>query len=96
MMIDDLILNYGKPEMRTTLNIDSELLIAAKELAEREHKTAGQVVSELLRQALHARTKKKPKKQQSGEDNFGFQTIPSSGRVVTNEHINSLRDELGI
>ena len=41
--------------MRTTLNIDAELLVAAKKLAERENKTAGQVISELLRQALSAR-----------------------------------------
>ena len=34
------------------MNIDAELLVAAKKLAERENKTAGQVISELLRQAL--------------------------------------------
>ena len=40
--------------MRTTLDIDEDLLQAAKEIAENEGKTAGQVVSELLRKALQA------------------------------------------
>ena len=82
--------------MRTTLNIDEELLIAAKELAEREHKTAGQVVSELLRQALYSRTENRREKKRSGKDNYGFRPIPSRGSVVTNQHVNNLRDELGI
>lgn len=38
--------------MRTTLNIDEDVLQAAKELARAHGKTAGQVVSELARQAL--------------------------------------------
>ena len=81
--------------MRTTLNIDTELLLAAKELAEREHKTAGQVVSELLRQALRTRAVQTRKKGQSSKDNFGFLPVPSRGGVVTNQHINQLREELG-
>lgn len=40
--------------MRTTLDIADDVLRAAKERARRENKTAGQVVSELLRQALTA------------------------------------------
>ena len=38
--------------MRTTLNIDEDVLRAAKELARREKKTAGAVISELTRRAL--------------------------------------------
>ena len=38
--------------MRTTLDIDDDLLEAAKELARREGATAGQVVSRLLRRSL--------------------------------------------
>ena len=38
--------------MRTTLDIDDDLLQAAKEIAGMQGKTAGQVVSELLRKAL--------------------------------------------
>ena len=38
--------------MRTTLDIDDDVLQAAKELASVHGKTAGQVVSELARRAL--------------------------------------------
>ena len=39
-------------EMRTTLDIDDDVLQAAKELAAVQKKTAGQVLSDLARQAL--------------------------------------------
>jgi hypothetical protein len=38
--------------MRTTLDIEPDLLQAAKELAQLRGKTTGQVVSDLLRKAL--------------------------------------------
>jgi len=38
--------------MRTTLDIDDDILQAAKELARAEKKTAGKVISELARKAL--------------------------------------------
>ncbi len=38
--------------MRTTLDIEDDLLIAAKEMARREHTSAGRIVSRLMRQAL--------------------------------------------
>jgi hypothetical protein len=40
------------PLMRTTLDIDDDLLQAAKELAETRRTTAGRVISDLLRKAL--------------------------------------------
>ena len=38
--------------MRTTLELDDDILQVAKELAQRQGKTAGQMVSELVRKAL--------------------------------------------
>jgi hypothetical protein len=38
--------------MRTTLDLDDDVLQAAKELAAARGRTAGQIVSELLRKAL--------------------------------------------
>ena len=81
--------------MRTTLNIDTELLVAAKELAEREHKTAGQVISELLRQAMSTRTSRAQTREALNRGIYGFQPVPSRGGIVTNQHINTLREELG-
>jgi hypothetical protein len=40
------------PRMRTTLDIDDDVLQAAKELGALHGKTAGQMVSELARRAL--------------------------------------------
>ena len=41
--------------MRTTLDIDPDMLQTAKELAEAQNRTAGKVLSELARKALAAR-----------------------------------------
>ena len=45
------------PLMRTTLDIDSDVLQAAKELAEHRGTTAGKVLSELARKGLAPRTR---------------------------------------
>jgi hypothetical protein len=74
--------------MRTTLDIDDDVLQAAKELARRKQRTAGQVISELVRRAL---TTTSP--QDDSEDILGFRPFPSRGDVVTNELIDRLRDE---
>lgn len=45
------------PLMRTTLDIDPDVLQAAKELAEHRGTTAGKVLSELARKALAPKTR---------------------------------------
>jgi hypothetical protein len=77
--------------MRTTLDIDDDLLQAAKERARREHKTADQVVSELLRQALTAPST--PSRVHEPAPVYGFQPFAPSGRLVTNEQIDALRGD---
>lgn len=74
--------------MRTTLNIADDVLLAAKELARRERKTAGQVLSELARRALGSLPS-----QDESEELLGFRPFPSRGTVVTDELINQLRGE---
>ena len=79
--------------MRTTLDIDDEVLAAAKEMARREHKTAGQVISELARRALlqsSSATEASPP-----ASIHGFRPFTSRGGVVTNALIDKLRDETG-
>ncbi len=83
--------------MRTTLDIDDEVLMAAKELARRESKTAGQVISELARRAMTqhvpvsgAQSVREP------EAFYGFHPFASRGVVVSNEQIDRLRDDEGI
>ena len=40
------------PQMRTTVDIDDDVLVAAKEIAASRRTTAGKVMSELMRRAL--------------------------------------------
>ena len=76
--------------MRTTLDIDDDVLRAAKERARREQKTAGQVVSELLRQAL---TAPQPSAVREPAAVHGFQPFAKRGGIVTNALIDQLRHE---
>ena len=82
--------------MRTTLNIDDDLLIAVKEVARRKSKSAGAVVSSLLRQSL-AHSERDGLEGQATEPiaEFGFRPFPKRGGVVTNELIDRLREEAG-
>jgi hypothetical protein len=41
-----------KPQVRTTLAIDDDVLAAAKEMAATERKSLGEVISDLARQAI--------------------------------------------
>lgn len=75
--------------MRTTLDIDEDLLAAAKERARRERKTAGQVVSELLRRALTAGSA--PAMVREAPPVYGFRPFPAGGAVVTNAAVDALR-----
>jgi hypothetical protein len=77
--------------MRTTLDIADDVLAAAKELARREHRTIGEVVSDLLRRALTAPAPltavREPKTV------HGIKPFPRRGGVVTNDLIDLLRRE---
>lgn len=74
--------------MRTTLDIDPDVLQAAKELAAQRKSTAGKVLSELARSAL------RPARQE-GSRRHGVPLLPPSGeeRPVTLEVVDRLRDE---
>ncbi|MEP6619140.1 MAG: antitoxin [bacterium] len=76
--------------MRTTLDIADDVLQAAKARAQREHKTAGQVVSELLRQAL---TAPQPSVVREPRAVYGFKPFAPRGGLITNELIDQLRSE---
>lgn len=80
--------------MRTTLDIDVDVLTAAKEVAKREHKTAGQFISQLAREALQARALRDAAERPC--EALGFRAIPAGGTTVTSQLVNEMRDELGI
>ncbi len=83
--------------MRTTLDIDDDLLAAAKELARRERSTAGQVVSRLLRRSLTGAEEPSSAGRAPRSKVAGFQPFPARrGKVATNEQVDALRDVEGI
>lgn len=79
--------------MRTTLSIDDDVLVAVRERAARENRTAGEVLSELARSALNG-TVPAPRSESRGR--HGFRPLPRRGPTVTNTLIDELRDEDGV
>lgn len=77
--------------MRTTLNIAEDVLYAVKERARREGRSAGEVLSDLAREAMTRRSGPAPA---AGEESsYGFRPFPSRGRAISNELIDRLREE---
>lgn len=77
--------------MRTTLSLDDDILLAVKERARREKRTAGQVLSDLARQALTQQQNASPS---AGPEGFyGFEPFERRGRAVSNAFVDRLRDE---
>lgn len=77
--------------MRTTLDIDDDILLAAKERAARERKSLGAVLSALAREALRgvpaART---------AVPGGRFAVLPRRDEVVTLERVRQLQDREGV
>ncbi len=79
-----------REDMRTTLDLDDDVLAAAKAIARRENRTAGDVVSDLARRTLQS------ERPLGGDEFLGFRPLPPTGTTVTNDVVDALRDELGI
>ena len=83
----------GRPA-RTTLDIEDDVLAAAKELAHRQGVSAGKVVSSLLRSALSG---KAPAQSSGAAVVAGFRPFAASDQqLMSNEQIDQLRDLEGI
>lgn len=79
--------------MRTTLDIDDDILEAVKELGKRQRKTAGSMLSSLARQALTTTTSG-PSMTREPEEFYGFRPLPKEpGRIVTNAMVDRIREE---
>lgn len=73
--------------MRTTLQIDDDVLEAAKAMAEAARTTVGAVVSDLARKSL-----RKAVVQPERRNGILLLPIKEPGRIVTMEMVNALRD----
>lgn len=74
--------------MRTTVDIDQDVLLAIKSISKEQGLTAGAVLSQLARQALMSHT--------AATLRNGVPLFPKSGKkrkLVTLELVNQLRDE---
>lgn len=83
--------------MRTTLNIADDVLGEVKERARRERRSAGDVLSDLAREAL-TRAGRRPPPGEADEgaapESFhGFEPLPHRGPAVSNELIDRLRED---
>ena len=76
--------------MRTTLTIDDDVLRVVQERARRERRTAGQVLSDLERQALAG-----PRAEAASTRN-GFPVLLGSGCPVSDSTVEELREQEGV
>ena len=77
--------------MRTTIDIADDVLLAIKDRARREKRSAGELLSELAREALTHRYR--VSRVTEPESFYGFEPLPSRGGAVSNELIDKLREE---
>ena len=73
--------------MRTTLDIDDDVLAAAKELAAAQKSTAGKVISDLVRKVLAPPAEEQP------EYRNGFRLLPRTGTIITSEMVEQWLDQ---
>jgi hypothetical protein len=74
--------------VRTTLAIDDDVLIAAKALAQQQHRSVGEVISDLARRSLQ---RPGPRRSRNG---VPLLSPKPNSPLVTLDVVNALRDEL--
>jgi hypothetical protein len=82
--------------MRTTIDIEDDVLAAAKEIARRQHVSAGHLVSRLLREAMSGMNGQVSSSSQGVQSVAGFQPFPALGILITDAQIDALRDSEGL
>ncbi len=82
--------------MRTTLDIEDDILAVAKEMARLQHISTDQIISKLLRDALTGYQRKDASAQNEIKAVGGFRPFPSRGVLVTNGLVDDLRDQEGV
>lgn len=82
--------------MRTTLDIDPDVLETAKEIAKKEKKSTGTVISEFARRGFYAPSSSLPDEAVSQDLKNGVPILPPTGSLVTEASIRKIRDSEGI
>lgn len=83
--------------MSATLDISDDVLFAAKETTPHEHKTRGEVTSQLALQAIAQQLGAMNYGGDAGEllAVYGIEPLPKRGGVLSNQLIDRLRDDEG-
>lgn len=76
--------------MRTTLEIDTDVLQAAKDLAALEKTTTGRIITRLARRGLC------PEPQTQNPERNGIEMLPRRDELITLNHVQSIMDEEGL
>lgn len=79
-------------KMRTTIDVDEDVLAAAKELARKQRVSIGKIVSGLLREALCGGYSHAAARCDESAGVGGFRPFPAQGRVVTDDLIEQISD----
>jgi hypothetical protein len=101
------IYQKGLNAMRTTVDLDEDVLMAVKELARLKGESIGRVLSELTRKGLLYRmpessgglfvAREPAKTEQKTLASLGIHPFPyEGGPIPTNELVNRIREEEGI
>ncbi|MEO8196017.1 MAG: antitoxin [Thermoanaerobaculia bacterium] len=77
--------------MRTTLDVDNDVLLAVKERARRENRSAGAVLSGLAREALTGTLRGAEIAETPSF--YGFEPFPHRGPAISNAVLDQLRED---
>jgi hypothetical protein len=79
--------------MRTTLALDDDVFAYARERAQRERISMGQVISKLARDGIRTQSAGVPKEFAVASK---YALLPRRDEVITSEHVRNLMDQEGI
>jgi hypothetical protein len=96
-------INRIEESMRTTLDIDEDVLTVAKSIAKSQGRTLGAIVSQFARQSLQAEAAAQAVGFSSEDEldikllDFGITVFPAKeGVTITNAMVNKIREQEGI
>lgn len=79
--------------MRTTLSVDDDIYAFARQQAEREHVSMGQVISRLARAGIVSQQREVARLPQPRSR---FALLPERNETITVDHVRKLMDQEGI
>lgn len=79
--------------MQTTLDIDDDVLIAIRTLANQQGSTAEKIISQLLRQSLQETHNPEKTNNICATVRNGFALLPHDGNLVTTDIVEKLFDD---